>query len=409
MELENTRTLRWLSFPSSYSGSMRCLARSGSTVLLDPGLCLGGHRNGNSWYGSVKNHKKTVKNGQARTRESEEFKKKPKIQSRSQKSQASVKSSQREWTAIERLHKGIVERTKSEDQSIFGKLGNLLLERKSMSIITPDFITDNELTRNNLQVSPMQVNFNFLQTTSTRMVKICDSCQAESRKNTVSYHKLFDVLKQFSKRINVYPFCEISQKCKSISTSCGLCYAQPYSDNYYQAPVPQRMNGNHHFNKSSSTRNSKNLALLAKYFKHAVQPTTTTKNLLQTYTPRTRTEIPNFPKDNNDNQSKAFGNQRTGLETLMPGNQEAKAVKDYAYHKEKMKKCNKLNKIDEQELEAHYSYMAKIQEVSPAESSSTDTPLEQVQNHDENDVFDNVRRHSEQPESINDTYVLEQE
>ncbi|GJT37912.1 hypothetical protein Tco_0937777 [Tanacetum coccineum] len=34
--------------------------------------------------------------------------------------------------------------------------------------------------------------------------------------------------------------------------------------------------------------------------------------------------------------------------------------------------------IDEQELEAHYSYMAKIQEVSPAESSSTDTPWEQV-------------------------------
>ncbi|GJR73287.1 hypothetical protein Tco_0085652 [Tanacetum coccineum] len=36
--------------------------------------------------------------------------------------------------------------------------------------------------------------------------------------------------------------------------------------------------------------------------------------------------------------------------------------------------------IDEQELEAHYSYMAKIQEVSPAESSSTDTPLEQEKN-----------------------------
>ncbi|GJZ43513.1 hypothetical protein Tco_0590768 [Tanacetum coccineum] len=39
------------------------------------------------WYGYIKNHKKTVKNGQARTRESEEYKKKPKIQSRSQKSQ----------------------------------------------------------------------------------------------------------------------------------------------------------------------------------------------------------------------------------------------------------------------------------------------------------------------------------
>ncbi|GJR15490.1 hypothetical protein Tco_0798142 [Tanacetum coccineum] len=46
-------------------------------------------------YGCIKDHKKTVKNGQARTRESEEYKKKPKNQSRSQKSQASVKSSQR--------------------------------------------------------------------------------------------------------------------------------------------------------------------------------------------------------------------------------------------------------------------------------------------------------------------------
>ncbi|GJV82212.1 hypothetical protein Tco_1518082, partial [Tanacetum coccineum] len=38
-------------------------------------------------YGYIKNHKKTIKNGQARTRESEEYKKKPRIQNRSQKSQ----------------------------------------------------------------------------------------------------------------------------------------------------------------------------------------------------------------------------------------------------------------------------------------------------------------------------------
>ncbi|GKC47188.1 hypothetical protein Tco_1064910 [Tanacetum coccineum] len=47
--------------------------------------------------------------------------------------------------------------------------------------------------------------------------------------------------------------------------------------------------------------------------------------------------------------------------------------------------------IDEQELEAHYSYMAKIQEVSPEESSSTSQPLEHVQNHDENDVLIKMR------------------
>ncbi|GKD73473.1 hypothetical protein Tco_1331755, partial [Tanacetum coccineum] len=65
--------------------------------------------------------------------------------------------------------------------------------------------------------------------------------------------------------------------------------------------------------------------------------------------------------------------------------------------------------IDEQELEAHCSFMAKIQEVSPKESSSTGQPLEQVQNHDESNVLANERRHSEQPKSINDTYVLEKD
>ncbi|GJQ93409.1 hypothetical protein Tco_0004548 [Tanacetum coccineum] len=49
------------------------------------------------------------------------------------------------------------------------------------------------------------------------------------------------------------------------------------------------------------------------------------------------------------------------------------------------------------------------EEVSPEESSSTGQPLEQVQNHDESNVYDNVRRHSEQPESINDTYVLKKD
>ncbi|GKF00673.1 hypothetical protein Tco_0027596 [Tanacetum coccineum] len=39
--------------------------------------------------------------------------------------------------------------------------------------------------------------------------------------------------------------------------------------------------------------------------------------------------------------------------------------------------------------------MAKIQEVLPAESSSTDMSLEQVQNNDEKNVFANERQHSE--------------
>ncbi|GJS67495.1 retrovirus-related pol polyprotein from transposon TNT 1-94 [Tanacetum coccineum] len=73
----------------------------------------------------------------------------------------------------------------------------------------------------------------------------------------------------------------------------------------------------------------------------------------------------------------------------------------------KPKRRKRYDEMIEQELEAHYSYMAKIQEVLLEESSSTSQPPEKVQNHDENNVFANVRGNSEQPESINDTYVLE--
>ncbi|GJS85987.1 gag-pol polyprotein [Tanacetum coccineum] len=90
-----------------------------------------------------------------------------------------------------------------------------------------------------------------------------------------------------------------------------------------------------------------------------------------------------------------------------------KRVKDYTYHKEKMMMCKQAEQgvplqeeqadwladtdeeIDGQELEAHYSFMVKIQEVLPEESSSTEQPLEQVQNNVENNVFTNERQHSE--------------
>ncbi|GKG11604.1 hypothetical protein Tco_0343004 [Tanacetum coccineum] len=70
-----------------------------------------------------------------------------------------------------------------------------------------------------------------------------------------------------------------------------------------------------------------------------------------------------------------------------------KRVKDYTYHKEKMMMCKQAEhgvllqaeqadwladtdeEIDEQELEAHYSFMAKIQ-VLPEESNLTEQPLE---------------------------------
>ncbi|GKF01170.1 hypothetical protein Tco_0028093, partial [Tanacetum coccineum] len=52
---------------------------------------------------------------------------------------------------------------------------------------------------------------------------------------------------------------------------------------------------------------------------------------------------------------------------------------------------------------------AKIQEVSTVESGPTFDvePIEKVQFDDNYNVFANERRHFEQPESINDIYVVE--
>ncbi|GKC51483.1 hypothetical protein Tco_1074228, partial [Tanacetum coccineum] len=62
--------------------------------------------------------------------------------------------------------------------------------------------------------------------------------------------------------------------------------------------------------------------------------------------------------------------------------------------------------IDEQELEAHYSFMAKIKEVPTADSGTDTEPLEWVQYDPEYNVFANKRQHSKQPESISNTCVV---
>ncbi|GJY75690.1 retrovirus-related pol polyprotein from transposon TNT 1-94 [Tanacetum coccineum] len=180
----------------------------------------------------------------------------------------------------------------------------------------------------------------------------------------------------------------------------------------------------------------KNLALLAKYFKRLYKPTN--NNLRTSSNSKNKTED-TTPRYNNNNQSGQFGNQRTmtvsrtretvgnpvvqqngiqcfnckGFGHYAKECRKPKRVKDYSYHKEKMMMCKQAEQgvplqaeqadwladtdeeIDEQELEAHYSFMAKIQEVLLEESSSTEQPLEQVQNNDENNVFANERQHSE--------------
>nr|GEZ40505.1 hypothetical protein [Tanacetum cinerariifolium] len=122
------------------------------------------------------------------------------------------------------------------------------------------------------------------------------------------------------------------------------------------------------------------------------------------------------PRFKNNNQSGQFGNQRTvnvagARENIgspvvqQSGIQSEQGVPLQAEQYDWLAYTNK--EVDEQELEAHYSYMAKIQEVPTADSGTNFEPLEQVQNDAGYNVFANDLQHSEQFESISNTCLVE--
>ncbi|GKB67344.1 retrovirus-related pol polyprotein from transposon TNT 1-94 [Tanacetum coccineum] len=170
----------------------------------------------------------------------------------------------------------------------------------------------------------------------------------------------------------------------------------------------------------------KNLALIAKYFKKLYKPTnnnlrtsSNTRNKNVDTTPR---EIVGGPVVQQSRiqcfNCKEFGHY--AKECRKP-----KRVKDSTYHKEKMLMCKQAEKgvqlqaeqsnwladtdeeINEQELEEHYSYMAKIQEVPNANSGTDAEPLEQVQYDTDDNVFSNDIQHFDQSESISNTCTVE--
>nr|GEW56667.1 hypothetical protein [Tanacetum cinerariifolium] len=124
-----------------------------------------------------------------------------------------------------------------------------------------------------------------------------------------------------------------------------------------------------------------------------------------------------------------FGSQRTMSVVGAKENEcrKPKRVKDSVYHKEKMLLCKQSEKgvplqveqsnwlavtdeeIDEQELDAHYSNMVKIQEVPTADSGTDSEPLEHVQYNDEYNVFANVNQDCEQSEFTSNKCLVEKD
>nr|GEW23130.1 hypothetical protein [Tanacetum cinerariifolium] len=210
--------------------------------------------------------------------------------------------------------------------------------------------------------------------------------------------------------------------------------AQADRDPYYQTSRDKDM--------------QKNLALIAKYFKKIYKPT---NNNLRTSLNSKNKNVDTTLRFKNDSQSGQYGNQsmvnvaaareKVGSTVVQQSRTQCfncneyghfakecrkpKRVKDFGYHKEKMLLCKQAEQgvplqaeqydwltdtdeeVDEQELEAHYSYMAKIQKVSKANTGTDSEPLEQVQTDAGYNVFANDLQHFEQSESVSNTCLVE--
>nr|GEW24940.1 hypothetical protein [Tanacetum cinerariifolium] len=267
-------------------------------------------------------------------------------------------------------------------------------------------------TINNLTVTTMQVNVQILQQLQPEWSRFVTIIKQQHKLDEVSYHKLCHILKQYQNKVNEL---RVERLARNANPLALVATAQASQNPYYQSSRSHRSQAPS--SKPSTTRHKgkeiakpitppsetaseedndpeqaqrdkdmqKNLALIAKYFKKIYKPTN--NNLKTSLKSR---------KKNVDATLREYGH--FAKECRKP-----KREKDSAYHKEKMLLCKQA----EQELEAHNSYMAKIQEVPTADSCTDYEPVEQVQNDVRYNVFANKLQHSKQSESVSNTCLVE--
>nr|GFB41046.1 hypothetical protein [Tanacetum cinerariifolium] len=238
----------------------------------------------------------------------------------------------------------------------------------------------------------------------------------------VSYHKLYDILKQHQHEVN-----EIrAKKIARAANPLALVAQKKHSHHPHTHP--------NHFNQNSSTRTHQSATRKReKAVVNSPQPIydqepsmiyKSTNNNLRTSSNTSRANQDNSPRIH---RNAGYEGQRSGTvagarDTV--GSSMPKRAKDAAYHREKMLLCKQeeagiqLNaeqadwrddtddESDDQELEAHYMYMAKLQQVSPDVDDSgpifDKEPEQKVQNDDHYDVFAHVARECQKPKRAKD-------
>nr|GEY45304.1 hypothetical protein [Tanacetum cinerariifolium] len=300
----------------------------------------------------------------------------------------------------------------------------------------------NEMVQNNLSVTTMQVNVQFLQQLQPEWSRFVTIVKQQHKVYEVSYHKLFNILKQYQKEVNELRAKRLARKANPLAL---VASAQANQDPYYQISKSQKsyapsskpsiLTRSHTTTRykgkeiakpitppseTASEKDNdpeqaqrdkdmqKNLPLIAKYFKKIYKPTN--NNLITSSNLRNK-NVDTTLQYKNDNQSGQFRNQRimnvararenvgspvvqqSGIQCFNCKEfghfakecRNPKRVKDSAYHKEKMLLYKQAEK----------------------DTCTDSEPLEQVQNDIRYNVFANYLQHFEQSESVSNTCLVE--
>ncbi|GJT01208.1 retrovirus-related pol polyprotein from transposon TNT 1-94 [Tanacetum coccineum] len=261
------------------------------------------------------------------------------------------------WIAIERLKQG-------ESINVQDLKTNLYWEFRKFTSRDGESLESyysrfykmmNELVKNQYDVTNHQVNVQFLLQLQPEWQRFVTLVKQSQELKSVSYHKLYDILKQHQYEVNEIRAERITHTANPLALVLRLCSSF----------------GIHCYN--------------CKEYGHVAREC-----------------------------------------------QKPKRAKDAAYHKEKMLlykqeeagfqfnadqadwRDDTDDEPDDQELEAHYMYMAQLQEVTPDVADNfrpifNSEPLQEVQNDDDHyNVIANNGEHPVQPKSVNDTYLEEQ-
>nr|GFA54568.1 hypothetical protein [Tanacetum cinerariifolium] len=276
----------------------------------------------------------------------------------------------------------------------------------------------NELIKNQCKVTNHQVNVQFLLQLQPEWKRFMTLVKQNQELKTVSYHKLYDILKQHQHEVN-----EIrAEKIARVANPLALVAQQQ------QQPVYHSQHHHNQFTQNSSTRSQQAATRnRGKAIVNSPQPIYDQEPPMVDEDDETETVGSTMVKKSRIQcyNCKEFGHVAREC-------QKPKRVKDAAYHREKMLLYKQeeariqLNaeqadwrddtdddELEDQELEPHYMYMAQLQQVSPDAADSgpifDDEPLQKVSNDDHYNVFAMESTYPKQSESVLDTYPIEQD